>query len=68
MILIKEMPADKPGASPSGHDTEITSTITSVSHDPINDSEFTVPGDFNKTKLPDIFNQPNPAPSVSPNP
>ena len=55
MILIKEMPADKPGASPSGHDTEITSTITSVSHDPINDSEFTVPGDFNKTKLPDIF-------------
>ena len=68
MILSKEMPADKPGASPSGHDTEITSTITSVGHDPINNSEFLVPGDFKETKLPDIFNKPKPAPSVSPNP
>ncbi len=68
MILSKEMPADKPGASPSGHGTEITSTITSVGHDPINDSEFLVPGDFKETKLPDIFNKPKPAPSVSPNP
>src|SRR5881409_3436243 len=68
MIIGKEMPADKPGASPAEHGTEITSTITSVSHDPINDSEFTVPGDFKETKLPDIFNKPNPAPSVSPNP
>jgi hypothetical protein len=68
MILGKEMPADKPGASPAEHGTEITSTITSVSHDPINDIEFTVPGDFKERKLPDIFNKPNPAPSVSPNP
>src|SRR6266571_1815689 len=68
MILSKEMPADKPGASPSGNGTEITSTITSVSHDPINDSELTVPGDFKQTKLPDVFNRSNPAPSVSPNP
>jgi hypothetical protein len=68
MILSKEMPADKPGGSPSNHGTEITSTITSVSHDPINDSEFTIPGDFKETKLPDIFNRSNPAPSVSPNP
>jgi Domain of unknown function (DUF4412) len=68
MILSKKMPAEKPGASPAGHGTEITSTITSVSHDPINDSEFTVPGDFKETKLPDIFNKPNSAPSVSPNP
>jgi hypothetical protein len=68
MILSKETPAEKPGASPSTHGTEITSTITSVSHDPINDSEFTVPGDFKEMKLPDIFNKQNPAPSVSPSP
>jgi hypothetical protein len=68
MILSKELPADEPGASPSNHGTEITSTITSVSHDPISDSEFTVPGDFKETKLPDIFNKSNQAPSVSPNP
>jgi hypothetical protein len=68
MILSKEIPGDKPGASPSNHGTEITSTITSVSHDPISDSEFTVPGDFKETKLPDIFNKSNQAPSVSPNP
>ena len=68
MILSKETPPDKPGASPSNHGTEITSTITSVSHDPIKDSEFTVPGDFKEPKLPDIFNKPNPAPSVLPNP
>lgn len=66
MILSKETPPDKPGASPSNHDTEITSTITSVSHDPINDSEFTVPADFKEPKLPDIFNKPNPASSISP--
>ena len=68
MILSKETLAEKPGASPSKHGTEITSTITSVSHDPINDSEFAVPGDFKETKLPDIFNKQNPAPSVSPSP
>jgi hypothetical protein len=68
MILGKEMPADKPGAGPSNHGTEITSTITSVSHEPVDDSEFTVPGDFKETKLPDIFNKSSQAPSVSPNP
>ena len=68
MILSKEIPGDNPGASPSAHGTEITSTIRSASHDPINDSEFLVPGDFKETKLPDIFNKPNPALSVSPNP
>ena len=68
MILGKETPAESPGASPSEHGTEITSTITSVSHDPINDSEFTVPADFKETKLPDIFNRSNPSPSASPNP
>jgi hypothetical protein len=66
--LSKETLADKPGASPSTHGTEVTSTITSVGHGPINDSEFTVPGDFKETKLPDIFNKLHPAPSVSPSP
>ncbi len=70
MILSKEkeVAADKPGASPSEHATEITSTITSVSHDPISDGEFTIPSDFKETKLPDIFGQKNAAPSVSPSP
>jgi hypothetical protein len=68
MILGKEIPADSPGTNPSEHGTGITSTITSVSHDPINDNEFIVPADFKETRLPDIFNKPNPAPSVSPNP
>jgi hypothetical protein len=68
MILSKETPAEKPTASPSKHGTEITSTITSVGHDPINDNEFTVPGDFTETKLPDIFNKQNPDPSISPGP
>jgi hypothetical protein len=68
MILSKETPTEKPGARPSTHGTEITSTITSVSHDSINDSEFTVPGDFKETKLPDIFNKQSPAPSVAPSP
>jgi hypothetical protein len=68
MIVSKETPADNPSASPSRHGTEITSTITSVGHDPIDDSEFTVPADFKETKLPDIFNKESPAPSVSPSP
>jgi hypothetical protein len=68
MILKKEMPAATPDATPSGHAAEITSTITSVSHNPINDSEFTVPADFKETKLPDIFSKENPAPYVSPSP
>jgi Domain of unknown function (DUF4412) len=66
--LSKETFADKLGASPSTHGTEITSTITSVDHGPINDSEFTIPGDFKETKLPDIFNKLHPAQSVSPSP
>jgi len=68
MIIGKEAQADKPGASTADHATEITSTITSVSQDPVSDSEFTVPSGFKETKLPDIFNKKNAAPSVSPNP
>ena len=68
MIIGNEAQADKPGASTADHATEITSTITSVSQDPVSDSEFTVPSGFKETKLPDIFNKKNAAPSVSPNP
>ncbi len=67
-IMTKEDQTNKPGTSPSGHATEITSTITSVSQGPISDTEFTVPSDFKETKLPDIFEKKNTAPSVSPNP
>ena len=55
------------GASVSGHPTEITSTITSISLEPVADSEFTVPSDFKETKLPDIVNK-NAAQSASPSP
>ena len=68
MIIGKEDQADKSSPSAADHATEITSTITSVNQDPISDSEFTVPGGFKETKLPDIFNKKNAAPFVSPNP
>jgi hypothetical protein len=68
MVMTKKSPMNNPGMSPIGQATEITSTITSVSHDPINDAQFTVPGDFKETKLPDIFKKLNPAPSISPSP
>src|SRR6266704_357080 len=67
LVMTKEEPAPekKRTATPAGHGTEITSTITSVSHEPISDSEFTVPNDFKEPKLPDIFEKKNTAPSVS---
>jgi len=51
-----------------GSAAEITSTIVSVNQNPISDDEFTVPSDFKETKLPDIFDKKNTAPSVSPSP
>jgi Domain of unknown function (DUF4412) len=51
-----------------GSAAEITSTIVSVNQNPISDDEFTVPGDFKETKLPDIFDRKNTAPSASPSP
>src|SRR6059058_651496 len=51
-----------------GTATEVTSTIISVNQNPISDSEFTVPSDFKETKLPDIFDKKNTAPSASPSP
>src|SRR5437762_8579976 len=68
MIIGKEGQADKSSSSSSDHATEITSTITSVSQEPISDSEFIVPNGFKETKLPDIFNKRSAAPSGSPNP
>ena len=68
MIIGKEGEANKTGPGPAGHATEITTTITSVSQDPISDGEFTVPSDFKETKLPDIFRPGNAAPPGSPNP
>jgi len=68
MIIGKEGQADKSSSSSSDHATEITSTITSVSQEPISDNEFIVPNGFKETKLPDIFNKRSAAPSGSPNP
>ncbi len=51
-----------------GGATEITTTIISANQNPISDAEFTAPNDFKETKLPDIFDKKNAAPSTSPNP
>jgi hypothetical protein len=78
IILTKQDEQTKPEATPEtkrprhseppGHATEITSTITSVSQDPISDSEFTVPADYKEPKLPDIFGGHTASPSASPSP
>lgn len=68
IIMAKEAQEKKADTKPSGHATEITSTITSVSQDPLSDSEFSVPSDYKETKLPDIFEHKGAAPSVSPSP
>src|SRR5260370_20779093 len=56
LVMTKEgsAPEKKRRATPSGHGTEITSTITSVSTDPITDTEFTRPSDVRETDPPDI--------------
>jgi hypothetical protein len=68
MIIGREDQASDHGTRLLAHATEITSTITSVNQDAINDSEFAIPSGFKEAKLPDIFNKKNPAPPVSPNP
>jgi hypothetical protein len=67
MLVGKQNPAGEHAASGLGHPIEITSTVTGVSLDSVPDGQFTVPANFKKRKLPDIFNQ-NAAPSVAPNP
>ena len=68
MTTTKQSQATKPGGTTLGGATEITSTIISANQNPISDSEFTVPSDFKETKLPDIFDKKNTAPSASPSP
>src|SRR5216117_4011595 len=68
LIMAKDVQEKKRGASTLGGATEITSTIISANQNPISDSEFTVPSDFKETKLPDIFDKKNTAPSASPSP
>lgn len=48
--------------------SEITSTIVSIKTDPLNDAEFSVPGDFKEMEIPDIFGgqRKPPAPAQSP--
>jgi uncharacterized protein DUF4412 len=48
---------------------EVTSTVTAVSRDPLNDAEFAVPKDFEEMKLPNIQiseDKPEPSPSAKP--
>jgi nitrogen regulatory protein PII len=68
MTMTKQSQPTKPGGTALGGATEITTTIISANQDPISDAEFAVPGDFKETKLPDIFDKKNTAPSPSPNP
>jgi hypothetical protein len=51
--------------NPGAHGGEITSTITSVKQDSLNDSEFSVPSDFKEVKVPDIFGEKNSSPPTS---
>jgi hypothetical protein len=52
---------------------QVTTTLTSVKQDPLNDAEFSIPKDFQETKLPDIGsllkeNEKEPATNASPKP
>ena len=68
MTMTKQNQPTKPGATALGGAPEITTTIISANQNPISDAEFAVPSDFKETKLPDIFDKKNTAPSPSPNP
>jgi len=49
---------------------QVTSTITAVKEDPLNDTEFAVPKDYQEMKLPDMSRllEPTPPPAASPKP
>jgi hypothetical protein len=68
MTTTKQSQPTKPGGTALGGATEITTTIISANQNPISDAEFAVPSDFKETKLPDIFDKKNAAPSPSPKP
>jgi len=52
--------------------SEVTTTLTSVKQDPLNDAEFAIPADFQEVKMPDmnalLQNEKKPAAEVSPKP
>jgi Domain of unknown function (DUF4412) len=57
----------------SADGNQITSTITSIKKDPLNDADFSVPKDFQEIKTPEINNLPEenakkPSPDSSPKP
>jgi len=68
MTMTKQSQPNKPGATALGGATEITTTMVSANQNPISDAEFAAPRDFKETKLPDIFDKKNTAPSASPSP
>jgi hypothetical protein len=47
---------------------DITSTITAIKQDPLNDAEFSPPSDFQELKIPNVkdMSADKPAPSVKP--
>lgn len=48
---------------------EITSTVIAVKHDPLSDSDFAVPKDFQEMKIPNLQSSPdNPVPAASAKP
>ena len=52
--------------------SEVTTTLTSVKQDPLNDAEFAIPADFQEVKMPDmnalLQNEKKPAAEASPKP
>ena len=52
--------------------SEITTTLTSIKQDPLNDAEFAIPADFQEVKMPEMNappqNEKKPAAEVSPKP
>ena len=50
-------------------DTEITSTLIAIKRDPLSDTEFLVPNDFQELKIPNVqISGDNPEPAASPKP
>src|SRR6266581_7015768 len=64
VTMTKQSQLTKPGETARGGAMEITTTIIAANQNPISDAEFTAPSDFKETKLPDIFDKKNAAPST----
>jgi hypothetical protein len=55
----------------SAKGNQITTTLTSITQDPISDSEFVPPKDFQEIKVPDLndlLSEPAPAPATQGSP